>query len=83
MIRRPRKSSTATNTAKRDRLRDEKKAEFGTLGVLIGLLVGLAVGLVAEVVHGGGMFVMQLGGAAGALLGAAVEGVLFWWRRRW
>lgn len=81
-MRRPRKNSTATNTSKRDRVRDEKNPEFGTLGVLIGLLVGLAVGLVAEVVRGGGMIVMQLGGAGGALLGTAVEGLRFWWRRR-
>lgn len=79
---RARKSSTATNTFKRDRLRGEKKPEFGTSGVLIGLFVGMAVGLVAELVRGGGLIVMQVSGAAGALLGAAVEGVRFWWQKR-
>lgn len=74
--------SRSTNASKPERLRRDKKPEFGTAGVVIGLLIGLALGFIAELVRGGGMIVMQAGGAAGALLGAAVEGVQFWWRKR-
>ncbi len=74
--------SKSPNASKPERLRRDQKPEFGTAGIVIGLLVGLALGFIAELVAGGGMIVMQAGGAAGALVGVAVEGVRFWLQKR-
>ena len=71
-----------TNRSKRERLHRPARPEFGMAGIAIGLGAGMAVGFVAEVAAHRGMMVMQAGGAAGAAVGALVEALRFWWRRR-
>ena len=56
--------------------------EFSWTGIVIGAFTGMLVGLILSMVLKPNLLRAQLCGAAGLALGALVEGVRFWWRKR-
>jgi hypothetical protein len=68
--------------AKGERSVRRTKPEFGMTLMVVGLGAGLSAGAVVEIMTGTGVLVMQGGGFAGILVGAAVEAASYWRRQR-
>jgi uncharacterized protein YacL len=70
------------NRSKKSPQNKVSKIEFGTLGIVIGLVVGVIAGLAIGMATKPSLILTQLVTMAGVIVGAFVEAIRFWWRKR-